>query len=283
MKWTLLTGSWGDVFAGYGNLCNLYADHDEKINVVYFGLDPDICTFLKAQPNIGEVKHLLISEPAAFFKYNRLAATNFVEFMEVTGLKESVPDMSPGHVSSYYLEEHPDQCNRFHDCQLPTCPADWWMFLSRKRPFVLFQPYSIRSVSFDQHWPHWMDALNWVLEHTEINVVLAGELRSPFDTNFVFPWVEHERLINIVGQTKSMLDLLHIATWADKIITTSNALSMWSIINRIPALVVCHQLIRDRAPYYYNWIHDLHNTVVDFETDLQGFKTACIEWSNPTG
>jgi hypothetical protein len=128
------------------------------------------------------------------------------------------------------------------------------------------------------HWPHWLDAIDHVLANSDMNVVVIGQVTSPNDPGFVFPWIEHPKAINLVGQVVNMIDVFHIVNEAKGIVTTSNGLSMWSIIKKKPALVACNQIIRPSAEYYYNWIHHQPNLVLDSNVCLEDFKESFFKW-----
>lgn len=273
--WTLVNGAWGDAFACYGNICKLLENRNlEKANVVYYGLDPDIVLFLKSQEKIEKVRVLNISEPQLFFKYAGLAAGDFPAWMQITGLDEEIPDLIPTHINRYYNLENPTECNRTFTIRLPQVKTNWLDFYKSHGSYILFQPFSCHSCTFDRHWPYWVQCLEWVLENTNKKIVLVGQLTSGSDHRFKFPWIEHSNLINLVGQLDSMVDIFYLMNYADYCITTSNALSMYSIISDKPSLVVCNQIIKERALYYYNWIHHKPNQVLDANIGLEQFKTS---------
>lgn len=278
---TLSCGAWGDVIASYGNIRRYLRENNlTECDVVYFGLDENLVAFLKAQDKIRKVSYLKISDPSEAYLYQHMASHKFPEWMEATGMNKAVPDLVSTHVNKYHLREHPEDCNRDFDCQLPVCGANWSEFLEPTKPYLLVQPYSIQSCTFSHHWPHWMKALEWMAETSGMNIVLVGQITSSGDPDYVFPWIEHPRIINLVGQTQNMSDVLHIANEAAGIVTTANSLSMWSIIKKKPALVVCHLLIKLLAIYYYNWINYGTNTVLDHETSLEQFKESFGVWIN---
>lgn len=276
--WSLVVGSWGDAFACYGNICKMLKDTGaEKTNVVYFGLNKEVLEFLKIQKGIDKVRHLVISESFNFFEYAGMAAGNFPLWMRVTGLVDQIPDLKPTHISRYYNIEHPKECHRDFECVLPPCNVDWSTVLNGE-DFILFQPFSCHSCSFDKHWPHWMDALKWSLDYFREKVVLVGQLLSPSDRTFRFPWIEHPNLINLVDQTHNMTDVLHLMGMSKFVVTTSNALSMWSIISNKPAFVCANQIIKERAEYYWHWIHHRPNLVLYPVADLQDFEHEMKDW-----
>ena len=271
--WTLVNGAWGDTFACYGNICKLLEQRNlQKANVVYYGLDNEIVNFLKNQDKIDKVRILSISDPELFFKYAGLAASDFPAWMQITGLNKQIPDLIPTHISRYYNIENPTQCNRTFKIQLPTAKNNWVNFYESCGPYILFQPFSCHSCTFDKHWPYWMECLEWSLEKTNKKIVLVGQLTSGSDHRFKFPWIEHPNLINLVGQTDSMIDVFHLMNNCDFCVTTTNALSMYSIIINKPSLVVCNQIIKERSLYYYNWIHHLPNSILEADASVREFK-----------
>jgi len=271
--WTSVHGGWGDFLANYGNIRHSLKQHHADIaDVVYFGLDKKLITFMKSQPDIGEVLHLEMSDHSDYWKYTVLAASDYELFKKVTGLNKSHPDLIPTHITNFYNIENPTLCNRFFDIVLTPPELNWNEVLPQEE-FIVCQPYSCHSCPYNRHWPEWIEALNFLLDTSKFKVVLLGQIKSMYDGDFTFPYIEHPNLINLVGQTPSVIDLLNIVDRAEGIITTSNVLSMWSVVTKKPALVVCNEVIKTYAQYYYNWIHYDPNTVLDCSIKLSEFKS----------
>jgi hypothetical protein len=282
--WCLICGAWGDSLAAYGNMCRYLKENNiPKANVVYFGLDANICEFLKFQPNVNKVSFLKISDPKEIYIYQHKASHHFKEWMEITGIDKEIPNLLPTHVNKHHLKDDPTDCYRDFHCVLPPMLGNWDEFLAPLKPYILVQPFSIQSCTFNHHWPHWVPAIEWMAENTDRNIVMVGQLFSEADPEYKFPWIEHPRIINLVGQTQNMPEVLHIANQAERIVSTANGLSLWSIINDKPALVMCHLLIKMLAPYYYNWIHGGRNSVFDHEASLDDFKKAFLDPSSLIG
>jgi|688.fasta_scaffold55625_5 hypothetical protein len=274
--WTTVHGGWGDSLASYGNICALLREKKlDKANVVFFGMDTEVINFLNAQTCIHKVRHLKITNPTEYHKYIVMGVLDFPLFTRMTGLNALYPDLIPTHISHFYQFENQDLCNRDFSVVLPPSKFDWTDILPHE-PFLLMQPFSCHSCKQSQHWPHWIKAIDYVLKNTLLKVVLIGELKSMYDENFLFPWIEHPNLINLVGQTPSMIDVFHIMGKSIASITTSNGLSMWSIVSKKPSLVVCNQIINNtNVKYYYNWINHDPNTLLDTEASFEHFCIAC--------
>jgi hypothetical protein len=270
--WTTAHGGWGDCIASYGNIRALLRDKNQnEANVIFFGMDATIVEFLKAQKNIGKVRHLRISDPSEYYDYSLMGILDFPLFTRMTGLHDLYPDLIPTHISHFYQSENQTLCNRDFDVVLPPSKLCWDEILPQE-PFLLLQPYSCYSCKLFEHWPFWFDAIKFVIENSNLKVVLVGELNSIYDTSFQFPWIEHPNLINLVGQTPSMIDVFHIMAKSKGLITTSNGLSIWSIPSNKPSLVVCNKVIHSTpVMYYYNWINHKPNTVMRVESSLSDF------------
>lgn len=275
--WYTTVGAWGDSLIAYGNICHQLRERgEEKANVVYFGLDQNVCEFLKAQPNVDKVSWLVIDHPEMIGKYIEMACRDVPQWLELTGLKEQLPDLVSTHVTLNEQHEKTDH-HRDFDPALPPPLGNWDEFLADKTPYVLFQPYSFQSCGYADHWPHWNAALQHVLEKTDKNVVIVGEMPDAGNSTDGLKelyGLEHPRVTCIVGQTRTMLDVLHIANDASAIVTTSNALSCWAVLKKIPAVVACNRVIKSYTPYYYNWIKTAPSVVLDHDTTVEDFKAA---------
>ena len=183
-------------------------------------------------------------------------------------MDQQLPELVPTHISRDWHNNHSTECYRDFKCELPPCLADFQGILDE--PYILFQPYSTNSCSKEHHWQHWGEALDWLATTTDKNIVVIGEMSSELSELPLF----HPRVKNLIGQTKSMLDVYHIANKADWIVTTSNSLSIWSALNNIPATVICNKVIKSDTPYYYNWINANKNIVLDNDASFDDFVDA---------
>lgn len=268
-------GAWGDSICAYGEICKLLkGSGEEKANVVFFGLDQNICEFFKAQPNIACVEWLKIEPPSLAPKYVRLAVTDPAQWYDVTGLKDQIPDLIYTHIQETPRHATPDACYRDFDCALPPCLGNWESFLAPKKPYLLFQPYSTQSCGYEDHWPHWQEALKYLVDHADQDIVVVGETPSDVAAVFDLDLLDHPRVTCLLGQTRSMVDVLHIASWADRMVTTCNALAYWSQLRNIPAVVAANRLIRPATPYYYHWLKHARNGMLEHDDDFDRFRSS---------
>lgn len=273
-------GAWGDALAALGNASLLQRANIQEYKVIYFGFDRNIKTFLKWQPGVQSVIHVPPKNWEHYEKVCLLACctenVNHTHWLPLLDLKIDGIVIQT-HITDYLQRENPEYCVRDFECVLERS------FPKFRKPTLLFQPYSVQSSTFQEHWPHWMEALDWILEETEWDVVVAGAryVYSPVgESNFVFPELpEHERLTVMVGKTQSMTDVFALADACQGIVTTNNCLSMWSVITDKPALVV-HT--KREYPYFHNWIDYGRNKVLPFGTSLEEFKRCILQTLQPS-
>jgi hypothetical protein len=259
--WTTAVGAWGDTLCAYGNICKLLKErNEEKANIVFFGLDQNVCEFLKVQDKIAKVEWLKCEPPFVIGKYIKMAYDDPEGWHKFTGVKDAIPEIHFTHL-------HNQEPYRDFDCALPSSGADWKQFLADKEPYTLFQPYSTQSCDYADHWPHWKEALKFIVDNTDSNVVIVGEMPEKLEEVFDVDLFEHPQVTCLLGQTKSMIDVLHIASGADMVVTTCNAIAYWSIIKKKPSMVCCNKIIKDATPYYYKWLNH-RNNFFDYESKM---------------
>ena len=121
--------------------------------------------------------------------------------------------------------------------------------------------------------------MKWILDNTDWHVVVVGKDGVPGspDPNFSTPKFKHSRVTDLVNKTSSMMDVLNMASLAKGVISTANALPIWCIIKDIPALVVYNLIIKEKAPYFYEWYKS--DPIITLESDsglsdfAEGFTT----------
>lgn len=263
--WTTAIGAWGDVFASCGNIIRLLEEEDkDSCSVVYFGLDEDIKEFLEYQSFIDEVYHLKLGGPHLYDALMYQCQWDYPRWLALTKLEDLSPVRT--HVTPELLES--SDCFRDFNLKLP-------LRTDKRLPesFILFQPYSIQSNTKGTHWPYWMEALEWILNNTDHDVVMVGKDGVPGspDPNFVTPRFDSDRVVNLVNETSSMMDVLNMASLAKGIVSTSNALPIWCIINKIPVLVVYNLIIKEKANYFYNWYKSEPAITLESDSDLNDF------------
>lgn len=274
--WLTAFGSWGDCIASYGNICRfLNSREKDKANVVYFGMDENIVRFLKAQDRIDKVRHLKVNDPNAYRLYQFMAMADFDRFTEETGLADELPNIFPTHLTEHALT---GMIHREMTVNLPDAQANWAGFLKPHGPFVLVQPWSVQSCTMLNHWPHWTEAITRIADESDLKVVLVGQIRNACDPDYVFPWIDHPNVLNLVGQTPSMIDVLHLARLATGVVTTSNCLSLFSVPENKATLVACHQLLKTKGAYFHTWISVEPNTVLESDTTLDEFVEVFKRW-----
>jgi len=274
-------GAWGDVFACYARICLMMKETGlPKANILHYGFDPHIKDFLEYQDNIEEVLHLVPDSLGAYDDVIAEANTGSMDWInELKGwahLNHNL--MIMGHTTHDIISKK--IINRHFDYRIP--PSSVPLPLHS----VLFNPYSFQSCSFRAHWPFMPNVLRFLLDETDWHVVLVGQEKT-FNTNgeyWDFPMiVDHPEVTNLVGKTESMFEVLAIAEDCEAIISTSNCLSLWSIIADKPSIVLMNSKLTDPFvighEYWKEWVETEPNKCVYYDQNFDQFRKAYQGWN----
>ncbi len=284
MKQFLSVGNWGDMFAALGNI-EAHPSASGFVNVIHYGPDPDIEHFIAAQTNVFAVRHeaarsdyrevvsALCDRPMTGERYRNA-------LRRATPSDVAIHDVIPTHVNVEYRQQ---PVNRWGGATIPAfIPAQLKRFgprLAQRAATLRFllNPFSLATTPLAQHWPHWELAVRWLLRETPHEFVIVGRTDVVGDARL--GWVAAaagERVINLVNQTRSMLEVLALAQSCDGIITTSNSLSMWTVMQGIPGLIALNRVMDDPEYYFRRWIEEARNTIVGHRSDLRQFQGAFV-------
>jgi len=283
-SWATVAGAWGDVFCCVGKIRAMMADKEmESIGVIFYGKDPKIADWLRAQPWCREV--LAIIEPdkkemeRVFARLCQCRPEHGRQmFYELLESKRGVVVTSEIAFTQLCLarEEEPQY---WTGAVLPKEAHEWAESVKPSGDFLLLNPLSLASNKLGDHWPHWWredGAIFWLLGASRVPVVMVAEQE--------IPWPEHPRLVNLTGQSRSMMDVLALAEKSSGVITTGNNLGIYAPIGGIPAVVVMARTA-PRGGFYHRWYDGWCTQVVDdeqvrslveFNEPLSDFKDAVM-------
>lgn len=276
-------GTWGDCIAAYGNMQRNIEDHGykQKITVICYTKDPEIVKFLKMQKEIKDVIHLCPKNDEEYLKFVGWAGKKLVDWAankpvgwhDMANIKEGLVVQT--HIGNDYLFDHPDIINRPKQMEL-----DYSLSIRVPDNVLFFQPFSTQSVALVDHWPYWFQALEWLNDRGGWDIWVIGQRRGGMrGKGFEFPDLRH--LSNVVSYVDRacMMAVLQIAKHCKGIVTTSNCISMWSIIHNKKTLVMCNKLNLTHD-YYNGWIRHPPNTLLPANTTLDKFKRDFEEWES---
>lgn len=279
MRYFLTVGAWGDSFDGVGHAKRVMRENPgESFGMVHYGFDPDIAIFFREQGLFEDVKNV---QPLSKGHYQQLIAlcskssTPLERWLPemLTGSAVRPSDVVPVHIHDIDLDR---PVERWYGANLPENVRHWAdAFLEDIgfEDFYLIQPISLQSTGQDQHWPHWGFAIKWLIDATDENYVLVGQ------DNIYSNIRKTPNLKNISGYTESMMEVYALADRAKGIITTINSLSMWSVINNIPAVCMSHKY-HHKNKYFANWVKCQPNMIVEYEQGIDVFSTLVCSMQN---
>lgn len=276
-RWFLSLGNWGDMFAVAGNIL-AHPEFQPPVHIVHYGMDPHIPSFLRSQAwvrdvfwqppfNATEYRHIvqtLCERPQAPHDFDLASSTIWPE----------PQDLVPTHVS--LACKRGPAIHRWHHPVLPVASQRWadGLDVDRKDTNILLHPYSLALSGRELHWPHWRPAIAWLLRHTPFRYHLTG-----IGPHALFDF-RSKRLANLSNRTPSQLEVLALARRCDGIITTSNNLSMWSVMTGIPALVCLSAVLKHRENYFRRWIEHAPNVLLERSSSLARFQSQFMKWAS---
>jgi SAM-dependent methyltransferase len=272
--WGVAIGAWGDSLAACGNALEVLRQTGrQQIGMLYYGFYPEVREFLEAQPWCREAIHVRPTERAA---YDRMVVVSCQSAAEreawlpvlLAGTGVDPEEVALTHVD-YSLQIAP-VIHHWGPAALPARARRWaaeHLPPGGEKP-VLLHPVSTQSNREEQHWPLWKEAIEWLLEETEYSFLLTGHGWEGARFG------RHPRLVNLVNQTPSMLEVLALAERSRLVISTANCLSMWSLIQGLPAVVALNAGINE---YFHQWIDAAPNRLVPRTARLSSFQAAYRE------
>jgi FkbM family methyltransferase len=277
-KHLLLIGAWGDVLCTLGGAMTRAAQIKavgQECTLIYYGFDPEIARFLRLQGHFDSVIHVAPDSDEGYWGRVEEATDPRVpvswwlnEIVFGTGIRPE--DVTPMHVGSQW--DRGDPITRWSGPKLPReirKVADLLVEACRFRfdsDPILVYPRSEQSTCWEDHWPHWDQAVAWLLAHTDHPIILCGQ-RYESD-------LSHPRLLNLVGQTASMMQVFALAEAAGSVITTVNSLSHWCWIQGIPAVACANRTIADKDDYFRRALSSPSIRLVEMDDDLEDFQEA---------
>lgn len=285
-KWVSAIGAWGDTFAACGNAQHyLHTTQGTSLGIVHYGFDPYIKVFLEAQPWVREAVHIRPSSMEEYLSVIRISCgftlpnntwADIVLKDTPSILKEEV---FGAHINFQMTSKLPTAHMWRHTPVLPKHNRLYSQIVEqcRGKKVYLLNPISTQSCLAKHHWPYWPEALQWL--HDEVipnnpdkEFVLVG-LNEQINSQVAKE--RYPNFINLIGKAESVIDILALAQCCDGIISTCNNLSLWAVMDNIPAVVAFNAALFYPNNYFRIWLNRLPNLPVEFSHPLEKFQEQC--------
>lgn len=261
-------GAWGDMLAACGNIL---AFGLEDRPLVYWGFDPAIADFIRAQGWPGTVRHEMPLSKGGY--YGLIAQATQVS--HENGWRQTLGVGLSAWCSLAYTEPREVDVNRW----VPKLPVHALEWAQRYLETVtgeawLLHPRSDHSCPWKFHWKHWVRCVQWMQrEFPTASLILTGK---------DYHWHEkHPRLRNEVGRTPSMLEIFALAElMPGRTITTSNGLSMWCRARSVPCIVASNAAFEDEHNYFRRWVEGEPVTTLHWEDPMPKMTETIYEHRN---
>ena len=258
----------------------------EKVNVLYVGPDIAIVDWLELQPFVGQVIGIKSTEGDFYKKFwGATTQPNSEPETWLSLLREQMRGLPKAnqytctHINSSWFETRtglqaqlwkggilPQESHLFaQDILRRTIPI-------RNGAVYHLHPVSTWSESANNHWAHWLASIEWLVEKTPHTYVLTGLENIPFCP-------KSPKLINLVGQTKSNLDVLAISQECDGVISTPNSVAIWSVIAGQKCLSIGNFATQFLTSYYRRFLERGETmTYLNVDCTFSKFQAAACEF-----
>lgn len=223
-------GAWGDVILDLA----AFKTNIGHGGIILFTKDAALVDFARQQTFIDRVEWVKpVNEDDYFDMYQKACSTwayedvfPFAEIANRTSL-----DLSKIRIVQTHLRPERRGLIPWHGARLPYNAWRWAYEQSQWLPhnYYVLHPYSIHSCPLDGHWRLWEGAIEYLLNYTPHTYVLTG---TEWQTDFT-----HPRLVNLVGASDTMMDIFALSEMSKGVITTSNGLSHYAVVQNLPAVV----------------------------------------------
>lgn len=273
-----LIGAWGDIFGAIGNTHYLLSKFSQKtVGAIYYGYDEHLREFLIAQSCFSRVRHIVPKSREEYLRVVGVACQQRSDInmwlTDMVGpLASQYKNVWPVHIDFHCIDGA--QCERFYAAKLPERATRWAEEFRTDKPTYLVNPYSTQSATLDQHWPHWAEAVKHLNADTDSRYLLVGQEMGQLEK-----WVPiGGNMIDFRRRTSTMMHVLALTRICQGVISTSNVLSMWSIIDDIKSLICCNSVLVSENNYFKRWITAPSNTLLRQSSSFDQFIRTLQEW-----
>jgi hypothetical protein len=241
--WGVAIGSWGDVILDL-------AEFKKKVGrggIILFTEDLYLLSFVRQQSFVEDV---IFVAPLGHedYIYQYMTACGSWDATDPDPIEEIVRRSGVDRVKVVQTQLTPERrgLTPWHGARLPR--SSWkWAYEQQKwipHDYYVIHPYSLsNSCPLEEHWPYWEGAIDYLIQSTPENTyVLTGTEWTP---DF-----KHHNVIDLVDASESMMDVFALSEMSRGVITTSNALAHYCVVQNLPAVVCGNQRLSfERSPF----------------------------------
>lgn len=271
-------GAPGDVICGIGNAM-LHEEWKSTNDFLYYGRDPAVAEFIRAQSFCDQCIGVIEKDPHRYQQSVQQLCIKvfptdegYYPYLKSVVLPKT--GIAPQQLHLVHIGEMAKRQYRIHrwkNPQLPYSVLAWAkdVFIQDGRRSYVLQPYSWQSNTKERHWPHWTDAILWLLQNTDHRYYLTGQ-----DMAHRFA---SDNLVDLIDKTPTFQEVLAIADLCDGVISTTNNLTHWAVMTDKPSVACCVWGMSFKWYYFRKWVEVAPVRLVEFKDDLNAFKRECKE------
>jgi len=263
--WGTSFGAWGDTLIDLGTFKHFVG----RGGMIHFGMDPTIQEFICKQSFIDECVYVKPKDRGDYEDcYFYASRTPIDEDQWPARGVIARTDIDPFTVVSTHISAALMERRRAYHWSGARLPHKAWSWAREFKPdgeFYVLHPYSFNSSPIEDHWPLWEQAIAYLLSYTPHHYVLTG---MGYEVD-----IFHPRLHNRLNLSNTMMDVFALCDMSQGIITTSSALSHYSVIQNIPALVIANKPLGHPDSYFRRWLNSPNVELVEFDDNIGRFIT----------
>ena len=270
-RYATVFGAWGDCLCTLGNVRERLSQVGQKqCEAIYWGKDPSVADFLRCQRFFSRVIDCVPDEPWQYYDLIQRCVDGryYPEGWLKDLLSWATEEVDPGPIAMTHLrfvmEPEPRPIQRWHYGILPASVREKAKQIVKDfRPDLILHPRSENSTPWSKHWPHWDEAIDFLLEQG-YRIILTGK---GYQVSKV-----HRCLLNLVNQTESMMDVFALAEACGRVICSNNSLAHWCVVQGLPAMVCLHANTLGAEDYYREWMQVPHLSLVEMNEGMNVFQ-----------
>ncbi len=271
-EWFIFEGAWGDAMAAIGNARRMKVSPEARCLGV--SSDPRITEWVCRQVGCAGGVTLVPQDWEWFFRLIRRSChlplgSDRSWLSELEGLAQ----IEPGRWR--LTQVNYSRKSAFWDCPtLSDASLEWADRIGARLSCpVLVHAYSDSSTVHYDHWQGWPEAVRWLTNRAP--VILTGR-------TWPHEWGRRPAVaLDLIGRCDSNEQVLALASRCGRIVTTSNSLSMWSTIARIPALVMLNRVLSPESrpmgqtvEWWRSWVIRAPNMCLEWSSSQEAFRSA---------
>lgn len=268
-------GAWGDVLIDLG----IFKGKLGRGNLILATLQKDVKEFCEYQPFIDKVYEINLKDQEDFLAiYHSICeCARSIPDTFLQRLRDRAGVSAQEEVFRTSLDWAVRDSKKVYHYEGLKIPRKYWeeaFRLYNDFPLgksLLIQLYSINSSPLEDHWDKWGEAISYILNFTDYNVIIVGK-------GWKYICQESPRVINLLDKTSSMITVFALANMVDKVLTTANSLSHFCKIQNLDMMLVGNKPLKNKESYFRKFLEVDNLPYIEYNDNIETFIGENFKW-----